>query len=534
MRFHVVSRNVLLAFCLAPVTQHAQTQSTAQASAEPEYRDQYVAVQHDRLVPLEREKALTDTQNRRNFVITPSTRIFQSIPQPASPIRVSPSTHFLVRMETGDRDPQTLIHLQPLKSTKKDREITKMTYKESLIPFGGVKHDRAADDSIAVTIQKFGTGSLEIIPRSPLPPGEYAFVNGYEAQCFGVDANSADAADVPTQPAPAHPVAPPPPPKPEAWSVDPVAKISTTGQDVMQKTAGLEGQSTIQGRPSHAYLAMHCDFPATEYPGLLPLEVILGGTDEMFNVPAAPGTWLDISDLAMSQLGSSAAIPANAVAQNRSNGARIRLFYDWRDLQQIVDSPGQRLTLSFGAGQTAASGISADFVMPADRSPLQQMMTSCLERSAAEDAAVQAKTVASCPAPKSGNILDSVALKYVDSGKDVKGDFNEEDFGGTWKLASTSKGHPVRKMRMTCSYREAGTSEGHPVRDNMSVPVPATARSCAFTVKKNTLHNAAFCLSVSSRNAALHDEQQAGVPGPARRGALTSQASTRAHGNGSL
>ena len=179
-------RNLLLTVCvsLVPAFLYAQTQASPTSVNEPEFRDQFVAVIGGQLLPLEREKALTDTQNRRNFVITPSTRVFQSIPQPASPVRVPPGTHFLVRMGTGDRDPQTLIHLEPLKATKKDREITKMTYKESLIPFGGVKHDRAADNTIAVTIHKFGSDSLEIIPQAPLPPGEYALCEWLRGPVF--------------------------------------------------------------------------------------------------------------------------------------------------------------------------------------------------------------------------------------------------------------------------------------------------------------------------------------------------------------
>lgn len=170
------------------------------------------------MLPLEREKALTDTQNRRNFVITPSTRVFESIPKPASSVRVAPNTHFLVRMATADRDPQTLIHLQPLKATKKDREITLITYKQSLIPFGGIKHNRADDNTIAVEIKKVGTGSLEIIPQSPLPPGEYAFVTGHEAQCFGVDAGDGTdtAAGTPTADKARSAAPPPPPPPPPA------------------------------------------------------------------------------------------------------------------------------------------------------------------------------------------------------------------------------------------------------------------------------------------------------------------------------
>ena len=106
---------------------HAQQASTP----EPQYGHQYNAVMGGQLVVLERQTAVTDTKSRRFFVITPSTTVFESINNPASPIRVGPNTHFLVRLATGDRDPQTLIHLQKLTPAKKDRQVPIVTYKAS-------------------------------------------------------------------------------------------------------------------------------------------------------------------------------------------------------------------------------------------------------------------------------------------------------------------------------------------------------------------------------------------------------------------
>lgn len=489
----------------------ASTQPPAQGVTEPEYRDQYVAVVHGQLVPLERETAMTDTQNRRNFVITPSMRVFRSIPKPASPVRVPPNAHFLVKMDTGDRDPLTLIHLQPLKATKKDREVTTMTYKESLIPFGGVKHDRAADNTLAITVHKVGTGSLEIIPQAPLPPGEYAFINGYEAQCFGVDAGAAADPGVRPEATVVAQAPPPPPAPPPGWTSLDAPEITSTGQDVMQTTAKLLGKANIHGQQVDAFLYMHCGFPATEYPGSLPLEVVLGGTDSMFDVPAMPGTWVDISDFAASRLGKDAPLPVNAVAQNRTTGARVRFFYDAADMQRIVDSPGQPLHLVLNAGPAAGPPITATFQLPAENTALQKRMQSCLTASAAQAAAVQTRTVATCPPPKENTILDSVELKYAATGRPVPGDSDEEDFGETWKLSPAAKGHPAHKIAMTCSYRQAGTGEGQAVSEKTTVPVPAIARYCDFVVHKNTLHNAAACLSVPSREAALRTAGQPGL-----------------------
>ena len=82
----------------------------------------------------------------------------------------------------------------------------------SLIPGGGVNHKRAPDEPIPVTIQQYGAGSLEITPLQPLDPGEYAFMSGHEAQCFGVDAGLSSG-NTPT-PAPVQAAAPAPPPPP--------------------------------------------------------------------------------------------------------------------------------------------------------------------------------------------------------------------------------------------------------------------------------------------------------------------------------
>ena len=84
----------------------------------------------------------------------------------------------------------------------------------------------------------------------------------------------------------------------------------------------------------------------------------------MFNVPGALGSWLDISDFASSKLGTAAPVLPYAVAQNRSNGARIRFFYDWRDIEQIVNEPGQVLALSLASGQGTSPGITAVFDLP--------------------------------------------------------------------------------------------------------------------------------------------------------------------------
>ncbi len=294
-----------------------------------------------------------------------------------------------------------------------------------------------------------------------------------------------------------------PPTQPKGWVVEKLPEIGNPGQDVVQQAALLTGQTIMNGRTSGAYLVMHCDFPTTAYPGLLPLETILGGTNEMFDVPGAPGSFVDISDFTSSQLGDSKPIEVNANAQNRSNGARVRFFFEAQDMSRIVDAAGTTLKLSVGSGSSPTPTAVAVFVLPQDNSPVKQMMNSCLQKSSTDAEALQSKIVASCPVPKDGKILDSVALQYADGGKQIKGDMDEEDFGGVWKLPPPAKGHPARKVSMTCSYRDFGTSEGTPVTDKSSISIPETARSCEFVVHKNTLLNSGVCLSTAPLSAGV-------------------------------
>ena len=277
------------------------------------------------------------------------------------------------------------------------------------------------------------------------------------------------------------------PPPPKAWKIDKLPEINSSGQDVVQTAAILEGQSTIKGRTSGAYLVMHCGFPTTEYSGLLPLEVILGGTDAMLEAQGAPGMPVDVSEESSSQIGEVSPIHVNASGQNRSTGARVRFFYDAPDMNSIVNATGQPFKLLIGSG---SPDIVASFALPSDNAPLKQMMSTCLQRSVADAEAKQAVTVAAC-SPKEGKILTYVSLQYADTGKEVKGDMDEMDNGG-----------PARKTNLICSYRDAGKAEGAPITEKATVPVPLTARTCEFAEHANELRNAASCVSATPKAGA--------------------------------
>ncbi|HLH04467.1 MAG TPA: hypothetical protein VKX25_17005 [Bryobacteraceae bacterium] len=230
----------------------------AQTTVEPQYIDQFNALIAGQLVPLERENAVLDTKSRRNFVITPNTKVFESISGKASPVRLPGNAHFIVKMSTGGRDPQTLIHLKKLVVGKNTRQIPIVTYKVSLIPGGGVKHDRPNDESVPVNISKYGQESLEITSRNPLEPGEYAFLEGHDAQCFGVDAGTGPTA----QPSPQ--VTPAPSPSMQSATAAP-APVAVSAPSQTPRTPA-HPPSTLVDLPPAApgYPALHASQPAAE------------------------------------------------------------------------------------------------------------------------------------------------------------------------------------------------------------------------------------------------------------------------------
>ena len=262
----MLRRFMLSIFAVSSVL-HAQQAPTL----EPLYSQQYNAVVGGRLVVLERQTAVTDTKSRHFFVISPSTKVFESIKNPASPIRVGPNTHFIVSILAGDRDPQTLIHLQKLTPAKTDRQIPIVIYKASLIPGGGVNHKRNPDDPIPINIQKYGQKSLEIIPQQALEPGEYAFMTGHEAQCFGVDAGLSSGPEPKQSNAPAA-SSKPPAPLPPAHPVPvtgkagdfpagpnlPVLHTDRTPYD------GCRWAPVVSNRYGFAILVMKCAGPGSE------------------------------------------------------------------------------------------------------------------------------------------------------------------------------------------------------------------------------------------------------------------------------
>ena len=286
--------------------------------------------------------------------------------------------------------------------------------------------------------------------------------------------------------------------KPQVWKIDSVGETADSGAEVIQQGALLEGTVAYRNTTAKAYLVMHCDFPTKSYPTLLPLETILGVNPEMLTAPGAPGAPVDLSDFATSQLGNTAAIHTSANGQNRSNGGRVKYFYDATDMQAIVNGGGQTLRLSLGS--EGSPDTVAQFTLPADNTAVKGIMSACLQKSVAAAQALQDKTVASCPS-KSGDFLYNVELKYSD-GKPVTFAADDLDNGGQWKIAAPLKGRTARSMVMTCTYRKADSADGsNSPEEHETVAVPATAKSCSFTVAATKTRSSATCLSITANAA---------------------------------
>ena len=284
---------------------------------------------------------------------------------------------------------------------------------------------------------------------------------------------------------------------PKDWVLDTLPEVGATGQDVRQAAAILEGTSTIKGRTSKAFLVMHCDFPTTDYPSLLPLEAILGGTDEMLDAPGAPGQPVDVSAFALSTLGGAGPVPVNAIGQNRTTGARIRFFYEASAINQIVNAQEEVLRLALSSGQASVPDeVVATFKLPVSNTAVKNKMTPCLATRIAQAEAQEAKKIAFCPA-KADMLLTNADLSYTSSGKSVKTDnYNEMDGGASWKLPAPTAAHPSRGLVLTCMYSSASNNSGQqtPAKDvTVKVPVPASARYCEWQVHKNDALTTAFC-----------------------------------------
>jgi hypothetical protein len=481
----MLPRLALVVCFLSAVALHARQAPTP--VAEPPYSQEYNAVQGDRLVALERQRAVTDTKSRRNFVITPSTKVFESIANRASPVRVGPGAHFVVRMATGDRDPQTLIQLKKLVVGKADRQIPIVTYKVSLIPGGGVNHKRAPDESIPVTINKYGAASLEIIPQQPLEPGEYAFMAGHEAQCFGVDAGLAS---VPP------PAAPPAKPEPPVWTVKPVEHPDTITDSYEATLAGI---SETNGKRGAAQLEVSC--VVKRFTGdagtTAQLDATLRVQREMVAFPtdslSCQGDGANGARILRTQLGAAPEETRNLcfdgeLTADPKQTVDLGLSYDDALLTSILRASGEPLALKIRSQDGGSDALTATFQLPANGAEALAAINPCLKIEEAKRQKQADAIVVACP-ELSGQKLAAVDVLVGTAMKKLTAD-PENDIGTAWDLPKATKARPTApKLTLACSYQDATGSAAGSVASKKSasapaakklLPIPASAKSCVF------------------------------------------------------
>ena len=470
---------LLLAQCAMLV----QAQQGTASLPEPEYRDQYTVLTDGRLVPLERETAVTETQSRRNFVITPSVSSFQTLRGPSSPVHVTPATHFFVKLNIGDQDPAMVIHLRKLVPGKEDRRIPFMTIRGSLVPFAGPKHERAADDSVPFTAQKYGVGSLEIIPSAPLAPGEYAFVNANQAQCFGVDAAAAQplagGGNVQSQRAIGSVGASAPQ---TAWQTPPIVH-SDPRQEV--RSAALPGTVETRGKRYPAQLSISCTItndpnrpPAV---GCLqvnldlprPMSALLTGdfSCEGDGASGSPSVYTDIGSKNISAR--NACFDGDTQTSQESPTISVGLTYEPPLVKSILNAQGKAFAVHIRTEPGGSDNLVARFSLPQQNSTVQGLLDPCINMMNAAREKELAGIVVACPSVD-GAVLSDVDVVSGPRSKPVPPD-PENDIGTVWNLRPSTRTKEAQPKRfLVCSYR----SSSGPLTEKKTLPIPAIAANC--------------------------------------------------------
>ena len=463
----------------------AHAQQGTVAPLEPEYRDQYTILTGGRLLPVERETAIVETQSKTHFVITPSVSSFQTIRGAASPVRVTPAAHFFVKLAIGDQDPATIIHLRKLVAGKDDRRIPYMTIRGSLVPFSGMKHERPPDDSIPFTVQKYGAGSLEVIPNVPLAPGEYAFVTANPAQCFGVDAGSAAQAmgggSEKAQPTRTTQTANTPA---AVWRLQPVDRSNPNGET---RTALLAGTVEAQGRRYPAQLSMGCNvFHYTDSTSLVgnlqvqlvlprPLNALLTGdfSCEGDGATGSPSVYTELASTHLSARSASFDGDSGMQTGTASPTIAVGLIYEPKFVKSMVETPGEPLVVHIRTEPAKPDNLVARFSLPQQNSATQGILTPCIDLMTAARQKELANIVIACPALE-GATLNEVDVVSGPRRKPVAVD-PENDIGTVWNLRPATKSRQVQSSRLlVCGYQSASGA----IPEKKTLLIPATASTC--------------------------------------------------------
>lgn len=156
----------------------------------PEFKNQPVALEGDKLVKL--EKASAEVKQKVNGMGFGGASQNIQINLPASPVRLSTKPEFLLKVD-ADTDPETVFYLAICLKAKKVRSIE--VVKTSAFAAYGATGKSAKRFHEEVTYEKVGEGIYKVTVNEALKSGEeYAFVlknSGASGQmsnvfCFGV------------------------------------------------------------------------------------------------------------------------------------------------------------------------------------------------------------------------------------------------------------------------------------------------------------------------------------------------------------
>lgn len=155
---------------------------------EPEFAEEFTALDSGKLISLERETA--SIQGGGGGFIVASSKAAYVVAGNKSPVRFHSGQplDFIVRTAIASTtvDPNTVYVLRKMDSKKKNREIVFSSGHFS--PLGGSVNTNLAQGSLPVTFAKYGTSSIKLT-AGVLPPGEYALsrASALDLFCFGVD-----------------------------------------------------------------------------------------------------------------------------------------------------------------------------------------------------------------------------------------------------------------------------------------------------------------------------------------------------------
>jgi hypothetical protein len=158
------------------------------AALEPDIAEIFYRLDHDKLVPLERQAAALKG-GAHGFIVM-SMKTSSEFPGGKSPVRFKSGEKLdlIVRsaVPVSAVDPNIIYYLRKLNAKKKTRELVMMSGHAS--PLGLSTTTTPAEGVLPVDFTRYGSSSLKMT-TGELAPGEYAVGRPYGPAvfCFGVD-----------------------------------------------------------------------------------------------------------------------------------------------------------------------------------------------------------------------------------------------------------------------------------------------------------------------------------------------------------